>query len=669
MAAPFIPVRGGFCRLAALALSLVLAAVGGAEPLLAQPGPAEVPPLRPIGELHADADGDIAPDLAGIRVTVSGRVTLGSQTVRADRRDAFMQDATGGILLSDVPSGPLIVAGDSLIATGTVVHHTGHTRVSVEHYHIVSAPTRLLEPRVVDLKDADLEALESQLVQVEGYVVGKGQVEAGSYLNVIDGEAPLVVFAFRESVDPISLEAVAMGDYVRVTGLLGQYDRSPPYDGSYQLYPRTAADITTVGLPPRFYRRAVGIAVILVLLAGVWLVALQREVRRRLRQLRRSEARYRALIETTDEAVFVHTPSPAAPLVDVNPAACQVLGLAREALLGRPWLALVAREDRAVAERHLEAVGLYHEACHEILLHTHQGAPVLFEVSSNQVKLDDQAVILSMARDVTQRKAYEQGLIEARQEAERLADLRRQFLTNMSHEIRTPLSGIIGFAELMQDGLDEEEVQEFAALIAQSAERLLDTLHAILELARLDADQVVPSPEEVDVEEEVRLTLDLLRPLAHRKGLALRFEPAAAPLPARTDPAFLHRIITNLVGNGIKFTEQGYVRVGLEADAAQVILTVQDTGIGISPGFMPHLFDEFNQESAGLARTHEGSGLGLTITKRLVDRLGGQIDVDSRRGEGVTFTVTLPRTVGDGVAEAAGDGAAPPSVSAPPADR
>ena len=668
MAAPSVPVRGGSCRLAGLVLGLAVA-FGLAAPAFAQQGSTPVPSLRPIGDLNVDTDGDFVPDLLGTRVTVSGHVTVGSQTVRADRRDVFMQDATGGILLGELPSGPLIVVGDSLLATGTVIHRNGHTRVAVDTYRILAAPIRPVEPRDVDLEKADLEALESQLIRVEGYVAGKGQVEAGSYFNLIDGSATLVVFAFHDSTDPISLDAFTMGDYVRVTGLLGQYDRSPPYDGSYQLYPRTAADLATVGLPPRFYRRAAGIAAILVLLGTVWLVALQREVRRQLRQLRRSEARYEALIENTGDAVFVHAPSPNAPLLDVNPAACQLLGVSREGLLSRSWVTLVAPEDRAVAERHLEAVGLYHEACHEITLCTRQGVPILFEISSNQVDLDDRPVILSMARDVTQRKAYEQGLIEARQEAERLADLRRQFLTNMSHEIRTPLSGIIGFAELMQDELDDAEMREFAVLIAQSAERLLDTLHAILELARLDADQVIVSPQDIDAEEEVRLTLDLLRPLADRKGLALRFETADAPLPARTDPAFLHRIVTNLVGNGIKFTEQGSVRVRLEADDDALVLTVQDTGIGISPAFLPHLFDEFNQESAGLDRTHEGSGLGLTITKRLVDRLGGQIDVDSRRGEGVTFTVTLPRLMAGDVTEAAGDGAAPRSMPAPPTDR
>ncbi|HLA63035.1 MAG TPA: ATP-binding protein, partial [Rhodothermales bacterium] len=154
----------------------------------------------------------------------------------------------------------------------------------------------------------------------------------------------------------------------------------------------------------------------------------------------------------------------------------------------------------------------------------------------------------------------------------------------------------------------------------------------------------------------------VLRPLAEQKGLQLVL--AGATAPARADRAALGRVLVNLIGNAIKFTEHGGVTVTAGTGADGVYLRVTDTGVGIAAAFLPHLFDEFKQESEGHERTHEGNGLGLAITKRLVVLMGGTIVVESAPGHGSTFTVTLPRSVaapsghsGDGAGhEAGGDG-------------
>ncbi|NNF58049.1 MAG: response regulator [Rhodothermaceae bacterium] len=244
--------------------------------------------------------------------------------------------------------------------------------------------------------------------------------------------------------------------------------------------------------------------------------------------------------------------------------------------------------------------------------------------------------------DVTERQQFEQALIDAREEAEEMARLKSAFLANMSHEIRTPLTSILGYADLLHEEIEGEH-REFVGLIEQSGRRLLDTLNSVLELARLEADCSDPDLETVDVAAEAEQVVHLLMPLAKRKGLALTCNSADTPLHASLDRAGFGRILTNLIGNAIKFTEEGSIRVDVASAGADVVVTVRDTGVGIEPSFLPYLFDEFRQESSGHARSHEGSGLGLSITRRLVELHGGNITVESKRPGGTTFTVAFPR--------------------------
>jgi CheY-like chemotaxis protein len=214
----------------------------------------------------------------------------------------------------------------------------------------------------------------------------------------------------------------------------------------------------------------------------------------------------------------------------------------------------------------------------------------------------------------------------------------------MSHEIRTPLTGILGFTSVLAEEVTDEQHREFVALIEKSGRRLMDTLNSVLELARLEAGRMELTAEPVPVADAARETVRLLAPLAHEKGLALEARILTPEAQAHLDRPALDRVVTNLVGNALKFTDAGTITVEVEADARAVRLRVRDTGVGIDPAFLPRLFDEFEQESTGIARSHEGSGLGLAITRQLVERMRGTIEVASAKGEGTTFTVTFPRT-------------------------
>lgn len=282
----------------------------------------------------------------------------------------------------------------------------------------------------------------------------------------------------------------------------------------------------------------------------------------------------------------------------------------------------------------------------------------------NGRRLDGQDLILLSIHDITKQKEAEKAIREAKEKAETQARMRASFLGSISHEIRTPLSGLLGFADMLARQLDGQE-KEVAALVRRSGERLLETMDSILDLARMEAGGFEPSWEELDAVQEVKEATRLLGPVAEQKGdVALSFESPLAACPAVLDRGYLNRIVNNLVGNAIKYTPDGRVTVRLATEAGtdaadtdatrggaegnenvdreELVLTVSDTGIGISDSFLPHVFEEFRQEDAAIADTGGGAGLGLTLTKHLVETLGGTIAAQSTKGEGSTFTVRIP---------------------------
>ena len=266
----------------------------------------------------------------------------------------------------------------------------------------------------------------------------------------------------------------------------------------------------------------------------------------------------------------------------------------------------------------------------------------------NGRRLDGRDLILLAIHDITQQKEAERTIQEAREKAERQARVRASFLGSISHEIRTPLSGLLGFADMLADQLDGTQ-RETAALVRRSGERLLDTMDSILDLARMEAGAFEAKRDELDAVLEVKEMTQLLDPVAERKGaIRLTFESPLDTYPALLDRGFLNRILNNLVGNAIKFTPEGQVAVRLDTepgasdDEEDIVLTVSDTGVGISESFLPHVFDEFRQEHAAISDTSGGAGLGLTLTKHLVETMDGTITVESTKGEGTTFTVRLP---------------------------
>jgi len=260
--------------------------------------------------------------------------------------------------------------------------------------------------------------------------------------------------------------------------------------------------------------------------------------------------------------------------------------------------------------------------------------------------------------DITDRKRRQEQLEAAKEEAEEANRLKSAFLANMSHEIRTPLTSIIGFAEAIGDALSQfenesessdslngsaQDVHRFAQLIERSGQRLLETLNSVLDLSKLEAGSMHLDLREIDAVQEVEETVELFEQRAAEKDVDMNAVLPEDSLRAWADRGALERVLHNLLSNAVKFTNPGgSVTARAYADPDTVTFEIEDTGVGIDPEFLPHLFDAFEQESTGPDRDHEGSGLGMAVTKRLVDRMDGTIEVDSEPGEGTRFTIELP---------------------------
>jgi hypothetical protein len=274
--------------------------------------------------------------------------------------------------------------------------------------------------------------------------------------------------------------------------------------------------------------------------------------------------------------------------------------------------------------------------------------------------------IVSLALDITEAVRRERQLRDARARAEAASRAKSAFLANMSHELRTPMNGVVGMAELMLETALTDEQRLYADTIRSSGEALLLIINDVLDYSKLEAEKLQIKPEPFDLERLLGEIVTMLGPSAADKGLELALDYDMG-LPARFtgDRGRLRQVLTNLVGNALKFTEAGHVLIrvsGAAAGAGALALTVavEDTGIGIAPEMHEHVFGEFNQVEDDRNRKFEGTGLGLAISRRLARLMGGDVRLSSEPGRGSCFALTLTLLPAE---------PAPPALAMPPPGR
>jgi PAS domain S-box-containing protein len=338
--------------------------------------------------------------------------------------------------------------------------------------------------------------------------------------------------------------------------------------------------------------------------------------------------------------------------LQVNRALTQIVGYSEEELLSTTFQAITHPDDvdadleqvRRMLDRSIESYQMEKRYLHK------DGHIVWVLLSTSLVWAENGAPLYFVAQiqDISERKRVDAELAAARDAALESARLKSEFLANMSHEIRTPMNGIIGMTGLLVDTPLNPEQREYAEIIRSSATALLTIVNDILDFSKIEAGKLVVERVDMDIVEVVEGTCGLLAERAREKGIELKTDvDAGIPSPLRGDPVRVRQILINLIGNAIKFTDAGRVRVTctLERTSSSrltIRFAVQDTGIGITAEALAGLFQPFTQADSSTTRKYGGTGLGLVISRRLAEIMGGALGAESRPGAGSTFWFVLP---------------------------
>jgi PAS domain S-box-containing protein len=403
----------------------------------------------------------------------------------------------------------------------------------------------------------------------------------------------------------------------------------------------------------------------------VWILSL-RTTRQRLDQQRRadqrlqeSEQRLSTLFEGIDDTLVVHDLE--GRILDCNTAACRRLGYARDELLALRTFDIDSPEFAAGFSQRCArqiAAGIY--VCEGVHM-ARDGRIIPVDINTRVITYQGLPAILAVARDITERKRVEVELDLMREAAENANASKSEFLANMSHEIRTPMNGIIGMTELALSTQLSAEQTEYLQMVKSSADSLLILINDILDFSKIEACKIDLEVADFEIRDSLETTLKTLAVRADEKGLELLCEVAPeVPEVVQGDASRLRQVITNLVGNAIKFTNEGEVAVKVKMEAEEghdLILrfTVSDTGIGIAQEKHEVIFDPFAQADTSTTRKYGGTGLGLTISARLVRMMGGSIWVESEKGRGSHFHFTARMGAAD-VTEIKVGTIAPPEI-------
>jgi len=364
-------------------------------------------------------------------------------------------------------------------------------------------------------------------------------------------------------------------------------------------------------------------------------------------KLKESEEKYELAFRTSPDSININTID--GIYVDVNEGFTALTGYSKKEILGFSSLDLnlwAIPEDREKMVAGLKKNGKVENL--ESVFRTKDGSLKTGLMSASLISLDNTPHIISITRDITERKKMIMELIASKEKAEESDRLKTSFLANMSHELRTPMNGILGFAELLDDdSLSNDERHEFLSVISDSSQSLVDVITNIMDISKIDSGQIEPKIRSFNLNRFLDEILTgfrsekIIRDKSHLKvELKKAFTDEQSMISS--DPAKIRHILSLLLNNAAKFTSEGFIHLGYKIHRQNIRFFVQDSGKGIASDKLNTVFERFRQEDETLSRKYGGVGLGLSIAKGIVELMGGKISVKSKPGKGSTFWFEIP---------------------------
>lgn len=361
--------------------------------------------------------------------------------------------------------------------------------------------------------------------------------------------------------------------------------------------------------------------------------------------LTKSEKKFRTLFDNAGDAILLLDDY---KFIEFNKSAETLFGLGRNELLFKSPVELSPEFQQdgtssAVKAKEFMDSAYSNESVRFEWMHQKQDGTLFeTEVSLNSVYIGSMKMLLAVMRDITERKKYEEGLKAAVEKAEEMNKVKSNFLANMSHELRTPMTGILGFADILSKTLEDPEQKEMAEVIYKGGKRLTNTLNMILDLSKIEAERIEVDLKPCCISGIINESVKLFEATAREKKLMLKAE-VNKDVESEIDSRLLNQVLSNLIKNAIIYTEKGSVTVSLdkiiERNIEYAEIKITDTGIGIPEDSINVIFEPFRQVSEGWTRTFEGTGLGLTISKKFVELMDGTISVRSKVDVGTEFII------------------------------
>ncbi len=359
--------------------------------------------------------------------------------------------------------------------------------------------------------------------------------------------------------------------------------------------------------------------------------------------LRESEEKFRGVIEQSNDGIYVLQGD---RFVFINPRYTEITGYQLEEISAEDFdfKKLVTKEGLKILEEREAKHKRGEEVPSRYIFKglRKDGQKQDLEVSVATVEWQGKPATLGVLRDVTERIKTRTKLEEALEDAKQANSVKSLFMANMSHEIRTPLNAILGFTDLIEAStrhLVSEEEQEFFDTVRDSGNRLMDTVHEILDISQIEAGTYDLKQEHIDLVILVRNMIRECQSMADKKGIKIEYSFEIDSAFIKADQYSMSQAICNIIDNAIKYTKQGKISVSIEQKAKQYVLSIQDTGIGIAEEYIEDLYNAFSQESEGYTKKYQGIGLGMAITKRHLDLNNVDINVESIKGVGTTFSL------------------------------